>query len=266
MSETEVFPLFDYISTVSGGGYFGASVSTTMRSARASIDSRQKSSTETKHEEFVVGEDPWTTGYRWIVRPTRYLREMTSWLSEQDRWVNLSDGGHIENLGVFELLRRKCRLVVVGDGEADPDLSFPSLTLVLQAAKARLNTRVEWSQDSIHLWEKTESNSTADRPHSGLGRIWYPGDETPAYIIYLKSSIKGDEPSEVKGYARKHEAFPHESTSDQFFDPSQFDAYRDLGIHIARSALSQIGLEWNGDGADNPTVDAICKRVDASIG
>ncbi len=37
------------------------------------------------------------------------LREMTGlWMSETSRWLSLSDGGHIENMGVYELLRRRC--------------------------------------------------------------------------------------------------------------------------------------------------------------
>ena len=30
--------------------------------------------------------------------------------TDERKWVYLSDGGHFENLGVYELVRRRCRL------------------------------------------------------------------------------------------------------------------------------------------------------------
>ena len=57
-------------------------------------------------------------------------------------------------------------------------------------------------------------------------------------LLYIKSSLTGDEPADVLRYASLHPAFPHESTSDQFFDESQFESYRALGYHIGCNVLS----------------------------
>src|SRR4051812_13843370 len=53
------------------------------------------------------------------------LREMTGvGMSEDKAWISLSDGGHIENMGIYELLRRRCKFIISVDGEADPRSTF----------------------------------------------------------------------------------------------------------------------------------------------
>jgi hypothetical protein len=55
-------------------------------------------------------------------------------LSERQKSVNLSYGGHIENLAGIELLRRRCKFIIIGDGETDPELRFNGLeTLIFYA-------------------------------------------------------------------------------------------------------------------------------------
>jgi hypothetical protein len=78
--------------------------------------------------------------------------------------------------------------------------------------------------------------------HCALGRIVYPeqGAE-PGLLLYLKSSITGDEPADVEEYRRKNPEFPQQPTLDQFFSESQFEAYRELGFHVCQSVLD--GLE-----------------------
>ena len=73
---------------------------------------------------LVNRQDSFGDRFHWRVRPSALLREMTMRLDETHRWVNLSDGGHIENLATIELLRRRCKLIVIGDGEADPNHHF----------------------------------------------------------------------------------------------------------------------------------------------
>jgi hypothetical protein len=92
------------------------------------------------------------------------------------------------------------------------------------------------------LWDPKKDDNGSTRSHHALGIIRYPGDDQPAYVLYLKSSVNGDEPADVAGYARENKTFPHESTADQNFDLSQFEAYRELGKHIAESALKEVGL------------------------
>ena len=56
-------------------------------------------------------------------------------LHERSPYVNVSDGGHLENLGTFELLRRRCSFIIVIDGEADPEMRFTSFVKLIRLAR-----------------------------------------------------------------------------------------------------------------------------------
>ncbi len=46
-------------------------------------------------------------------------------------------------------------------------------------------------------------------------------------------------PADLYGYKAKHLNYPDQTTADQFFDEVQFEAYRELGYNIAKSALGE---------------------------
>ncbi len=172
------------------------------------------------------------------------LRETSGSVTASGKYVNLSDGGHLENLGVYELLRRRCKVVVAIDGEADPRMSFPSLHALMRYAWIDLGIRIELKDlGSLRLKDGTSSQ------HYALGTIDY-GDEGVGMFVYIKASVTGDEHPVMAHYRNEHPKFPHESTSDQFFDEHQFESYRELGEHIgsqlveeeAFKALFQTGL------------------------
>jgi hypothetical protein len=80
------------------------------------------------------------------------------------------------------------------------------------------------------------------RAHYVIGRIMYPDvtpDAAPSWIIYAKSSLTGDEPQDLRQLGRTSE-FPHDPTADQFYDATRFDAYRQLGQHIADDVLNRL--------------------------
>jgi predicted acylesterase/phospholipase RssA len=177
------------------------------------------------------------------------LAEALSNLDETSESVYLTDGGHIENLGLYELLRRRCKLIIVVDAEADPSLNFTSLMAVERYARMDLGTRIDLPWESIRqqYWQRTRDNEVAAREgkaldgakgfHVAVGKINYSG--SPAgKLIYLKSTISGDEDDLVLNYKRKFPDFPHESTTDQFFGEEQFEAYRDLAFHAMSRFLS----------------------------
>jgi hypothetical protein len=71
-----------------------------------------------------------------------------------------------------------------------------------------------------------------------IGDITY-ADGEKGTLLYLKASVTGDEPADVLEYAARETTFPHHSTmTDQFFDESQFESYRKLGFHVARTAFA----------------------------
>lgn len=163
--------------------------------------------------------------------PSRFylLNEMIGNLDEKSRYIYLTDGGHIDNLGLYELLRRRCRLIVVIDGEADRDLRLPSFVQQQRFARIDLGIRIDLA------WSKIGSGE-ARGAHGAIGVVEYPGGSRGT-LLYVKSSLTGDENDYIADYARRHPAFPHETTGDQFFSEEQFEAYRALGFHCVHGLL-----------------------------
>ncbi|MBM3786558.1 MAG: hypothetical protein FJW30_19545 [Acidobacteria bacterium] len=152
---------------------------------------------------------------------------------EDDAYVNLSDGGHFENLGLYELVRRKCKLIIVGDGEQDDKYIFESLGMAIRRCRIDHNVDIEIDVAGIRPKEAGGPNGR----HWAVGRIKYDENEF-GYILYLKSSFTGREPYDVQQYRFSNPAFPQQSTADQFFNESQFESYRQLGIHTAQELLT----------------------------
>jgi hypothetical protein len=163
-------------------------------------------------------------------------RELFGFADESSRFLNLSDGGHFENLGLYELVRRRCRYIIAIDGEADPDYRFEGLGGAVR--KCRTDFGVEIQIDPRPITPKDKLSRT----HCVMGRITYPQEETgqTGFLLYLKSSITGNEPADVEEYRRENPQFPQQSTADQFFSESQFEGYRRLGLHVARTTLDHI--------------------------
>lgn len=161
------------------------------------------------------------------VGPIYLLRELFGLISEKNEYINVSDGGHIENLAIYELLRRRCKYIIACDAEADPDMTFGGLAKLIRLARIDLSIDIDIELDALRKGENGFSNR-----HCAFGKIHYGGGET-GYLLYIKSSLSGDENEYIREYRSKNKDFPHESTGDQFFDEAQFEAYRALGYHIA---------------------------------
>lgn len=167
---------------------------------------------------------------RWLIL------ELLGFVNERSAYLNLSDGGHFENLGLYELVRRRCRFIIASDGEEDPTYCFESLGAAVRKCRADFGIDIDINPRPI-VPEKGLSRS-----HFAVGRITYPEPNSePGWLLYLKSSITGDEPADVEEYRRKNIEFPQQSTLNQFFSESQFEAYRELGFHVCQSALCTFG-------------------------
>ena len=165
--------------------------------------------------------------------------------------VNISDGGHIENLALFELLRRRCKLIIAIDGSADPKYNFNDLENLVRRAREKLGIIIEFND------KDSPENVIRPLPSYGYSKQHYARatvrcmPDTPDFdqnyegvLIYIKSSLKAPLRYEIEGgageneaiafnYKINHPSFPHESTIDQFFDPQQWDAYYFLGRFVA---------------------------------
>ncbi len=176
--------------------------------------------------------------------------EMCSLLDETSRQVYLTDGGHVENLGAYELLKRRCRLVVIVDAECDPGYAFSSYVTLQRYARIDLGIRIddlafpiirarslEYGRDTIASGATGAAPASTPGPHAAVARIDYP-DAPPGILLYVKSSMTGDENDIVVDYKSDYPDFPHETTGDQFFGETQFEAYRALGFHAMSHLLS----------------------------
>ncbi|MBM3727225.1 MAG: hypothetical protein FJW40_17605 [Acidobacteria bacterium] len=175
----------------------------------------------------------------------RYLvKEMAGAAGAGSKHVYLSDGGHFENLAVYELLRRRCRFIIACDGEQDANLTFESLAGLIRKAWIDFQIIVRIDVNGIG---QRDSNGLS-RSHCAVGRILYPeGDE--GVLLYIKSSVTGDEPADIMQYRASSPTFPHESTGDQFFSENQFESYRNLGFHIGRTTMQAAVDECQHHGA-----------------
>jgi hypothetical protein len=161
------------------------------------------------------------------------VKELLGLTDDRAGFVYLSDGGHFENLGIYELVRRRCRYIIACDAEEDAGLNFHGLGNAVRKCRQDFGVEINIRPDRIKLDPATGHSRT----HCVVGTIQYPDQPGLGYLVYLKSSLVGDEPADVLEYHAKHPAFPHESTGDQWFTESQFESYRRLGLHIATTAF-----------------------------
>jgi hypothetical protein len=178
------------------------------------------------------------------------LFEIFGQIDENSTNVYLTDGGNLENLGLYELLRRQCEVIIVVDSECDPTLDFPSLISLTRFARTDLGVMIDlpWEAirrsateiDGAFLSAATNSQISVPKrngPHCAVCDIDYAADKK-GLLFYFKASLSGDESDLVFDYKRRNPAFPHETTADQFFGEDQLEAYRNLGFHMVWGVLS----------------------------
>ena len=165
--------------------------------------------------------------------PYYFVKELLNKGKEDDRLLNLSDGGHHENLGIYPLIKRRCKVIIASDAGADPNFNFGDLANLIR--KVRIDLGVKIKINLKKLRQDKHSKNTAN--HFAVGTIEYP-DVEEGVLIYIKSSIIGDEPEDLLAYRRKNPTFPDESTADQFFDEAQFESYRELGYLTGKQVFS----------------------------
>ena len=167
------------------------------------------------------------------------LSELLGMTNADRRHVYLSDGGHFENLGIYELVRRRCRVIIASDAACDGKFVFGDLANAIDKCRTDFGIDISIDVEPIR----------ARRAHAAIGTIHYrrrdPSSDWDGILIYLKASILSAaadkesrrEPLDVRVYRQSQVTFPHETTVDQWFSEKQFEAYRALGEHIAMSVF-----------------------------
>jgi hypothetical protein len=179
-----------------------------------------------------------------------FLTEFFGRTDDQGKFVHISDGGHFDNLGVYELVRRRCRYIVALDAADDWDASDDNLANLIRLCRIDFGVRIQL--DTAPL--KPEGPDRLTRTHVVMGRIRYDDvdqGQLPGVLVYVKSSLTGDEPPDLQKYARKDERFPHQPTDlRQSFDEEEFECYRCLGDHIARRVFADAVHQSKDEEAD----------------
>jgi hypothetical protein len=163
------------------------------------------------------------------------VQELFGAAGERAGFLNLSDGGHFDNLGIYELVRRQCRVIIASDAECDPDLTFGSLGNVIRICEADFSAKIDIDVASI----RKHPDMGVSTSHCAVGKIHY-NNGTTGYLIYMKASLTADAETAVLEYKACHPDFPHETTADQFFSDDQFESYRVLGRSVAARTFRDI--------------------------
>ena len=162
------------------------------------------------------------------------LMELLGLTDNRSHFVYLSDGGHFENLGLYELVRRRCRLIVVSDCGADAAFTFDDLANAQR--KCATDLRVEIDIDVSALRRQSAGYA---RDNFAIGRIRYGCGEPDGSLVLLKPALTGCEAVDVLNYASVEKDFPQVSTIDQWFDEAQFESYRKLGFSVCSHMLDK---------------------------
>jgi predicted acylesterase/phospholipase RssA len=187
------------------------------------------------------------------------IAELFGMTNADANYVYLSDGGHFENLGIYELVRRRCRLIVAVDVASDKNFAFEDLGNAIRKCATDLHVGIELCVSRMEKVVGTDLCGTS----CAAGRICYSHADkggVDGVLLYVKPAIVGTENADVLNYRKAHPDYPHQSTADQWFDEAQFESYRALGYHIAKTALADAAeVCRRGDGSHD--IDMLCAEL-----
>jgi hypothetical protein len=180
------------------------------------------------------------------------IRGLLGWhMNERAGFVQLSDGGHFENLGLYELIRRKMSLIVVSDGGQDAGFAFEDLGNAIERVRVDFGVGINFTVDKLNLEgvlpAPGDVTSTSWLTKFGLAKrgfaaawIDYPDQDARGILLYIKATMIEGLPSDLYAYKALNREFPDQSTIDQDFDETQFEAYRELGYRLTKEMIEQI--------------------------
>ena len=199
-------------------------------------------------------------GPSWAIAPL--LNEMFGQTTDTRPYVYLSDGGHFENLGLYEMVRRRCRFILVVDAGCDKEFEFEDLGNAVRKVALDLGVRITFHGLSAMRFRltKTELDLPLAPPVHAVGAVHYreaDGGGEDGIILYLKPSFHGNRIHNVgiRNYAAANPDFPHQSTGDQWFSEAQFESYRALGFETADGVLRE--LLKNPKCANDPSLEQL---------
>jgi hypothetical protein len=150
-----------------------------------------------------------------LARPRNSLMalidEMLGETTDDSQAIYLSDGGHFENLGLYEMLRRRCSSIVVVDAGADEDCSLIDLGNAIRKAEIDFGIRVAM-QEPMRVYPRLRPEAASDPTATALGFAYGVIDYGGGHggeLISIKPSFLPRIPADVRSYGAEHKAFPH---------------------------------------------------------
>ena len=172
------------------------------------------------------------------------LLEALGGTNDEGAHIELTDGGHFENLGLYEMVMRRVHWIVVIDGSADAECRLEDLGNAMRKVEIDLGVPIVFRDTPLRMRPGVQG----DNFYCALADVRYDivdcvADPRPGRLLYIKAGLNGGEPPDVLQYARTHPTFPHETTANQFFTESQFESYRHLGQHEVSSLTEHARLQ-----------------------
>ena len=162
-------------------------------------------------------------------------REATGSMTLDREFVYITDGGHWDNLGLVELVRRRCSRVICFDASLDPQDTFEPLRSAIALCRSDLG--VEIDIDPRPLVRNDDGIAETD---TVVGSIRY-NDQPPGKLVYSRATIADQTPATLILHASDHD-FPDHSTGDQFFTDDEFEAFRALGYDTALRSITELDI------------------------
>jgi hypothetical protein len=190
----------------------------------------------------------WTVpGLPRIRRLHYFAREVLGIHPSTSRLLLCTDGGHYDNLGLVELLRRKCGLIYCFDASGLSRPLADTLSGAMRLAREELGVDIKFGD----LYQLVGGSGRRLRPEGPLanlnsqlsakavviGSISYPAEDVPdGVLIFAQADLTADMPYQVLEFTQDDPGFPNDGTADQWFDYARFDAYQNLGRYIGTAA------------------------------
>ncbi|WDE07140.1 hypothetical protein SG34_009750 [Thalassomonas viridans] len=179
---------------------------------------------------------------------------------EASTFIELSDGGHFDNTGLYELVRRRLPVIILSDGSADPDANYDDFGNAVERIRVDFGVRIRFPDPEFNLWGMSPGSAALDAPESkadsniigeqkeqlaqrgyAIGDIVYPAvGENKAFVgklVYIKATLVDKLPRDLYAYKAANPEYPNQPTSDQFFDERQFESYRELGYQLTKQFI-----------------------------
>ena len=190
--------------------------------------------------------------------PKLFFYEALGRTVDTNKYVYLSDGGHFENLGLYEMVLRRCRFIVLSDAGADEGFGFSDLGSAIHKIRVDMGIPIEFVDGELPV--EGRSCSIANIRYSCVDSS---REEDDGILIYIKPTLDGCEPADLVHYSRKHPNFPHESTADQWFGELQFESYRSLGVHMIDAIWGSAHVDECSNGC--PSLSAFLGHARANV-